>query len=93
MRTYGQKSEIVDLGRGGADGGSDSRGAEQQRALVGERAVPRARRGGWRPSSGTVKIWTTSAHVEELARVRASRQRLGAVPRTPLALAVTAPSA
>lgn len=32
-------------------------------------------------------------HVEELARARASRRRLGAVPRTPLALAVTAPSA
>jgi len=40
VRTYGQKSENVDLGRGGADGGSDSRGAEQQRALSDERAAP-----------------------------------------------------
>jgi hypothetical protein len=40
VRTYVQKSEIVDLGRGGADGGFDSRGAEQQSALGGERAAP-----------------------------------------------------
>jgi hypothetical protein len=39
VRTYVQKAKIVDLGRGGADGGSDWRGAEQQRALGDERAV------------------------------------------------------
>jgi hypothetical protein len=34
------RSEIVDLGRSGADGGSDWSGAEQQRALGDERALP-----------------------------------------------------
>ena len=77
VRTYGQKSENVDLGRGGADGGSDSRSAEQQRALVGERALPRARSGGWRPSSNTVRMWTTSARrgIGARARVAAAARR------------------
>jgi hypothetical protein len=39
VRYTRKKSEIVDLGRGGAGGGSDWRGAEQQRALDDERAV------------------------------------------------------
>jgi hypothetical protein len=40
LRAYVRaKNEIVDFGRGGADGGSNWRGAEQQRALGDERAV------------------------------------------------------
>jgi len=85
------KSELVDLGHGGADGGSDWRSAEQLRALVVERAHQRrsAQGGGLAAAPACTDV----ERVEELARARVSRRRRRAAPHALLALATAVPSA